>query len=172
LKEFEILFFMNPTGDIFNDAEQKIFEAWMRDGGAFAGTHSATDTENGWAFYSEVTGQYYNGHGAQNTMGQIRFEETALTHPSVAGLPNPWVRSEEWYNFNQWQTWTAKPGFRVLGRLVTGSNQPISYIREWGNFRSFYTAIGHADVVFKDATVKKHITGGIMWAVRREHLIK
>lgn len=172
LNEFEILFFMNPTGDIFTDAEQKTFEDWMRAGGAFAGTHSATDTENGWAFYSEVTGQYYNGHGAQNTMGQIRFEDGVLTHPAVVGLPNPWVRSEEWYNFNSWQTWTAKPGFKVLGRLTTGANQPISYLREWGNFRSFYTAIGHADVVFKDATVKKHITGGIMWAVRREHLIK
>ena len=36
----------------------------------------------------------------------------------------------------------------------------------------FYTAIGHDGVVFQDPDVKKHLTGGIMWAVRREHLIK
>lgn len=176
LNEFEILFFMNPTGDIFTTQEQQTFENWMTNGGAFAGVHSATDTENGWAFYSEVTGQYYNGHGNQNTAGQIRFENAALNHPAVAGLPNPWQRNEEWYVFNQWQTWSAKPGFIVLGRLVA-SNHPIVYAREWGGFRSFYTAIGHDTTVFRannqfPEDVKKHLTGGIMWAVRREHLIK
>jgi type 1 glutamine amidotransferase len=143
----------------------------MESSGAFAGVHSATDTENGWAFYSEVTGQYYNGHTIAGTQGQIQFETSALDFPAVKGLPNPWSRAEEWYNFNSYQQWSVKPGFKVLGRKAA-DQQPITWVREYNNFRSFYTAIGHEAAVFKDASVKKHVTGGIMWAVRRDKLIK
>jgi type 1 glutamine amidotransferase len=172
LAPFEIIFFLNSTSDIFNATQQKTYEDWMtQKNGAFAGVHSATDTENGWAFYSEVTGQYYNGHGAANTPDQIQLETSMLEFPALKGVPNPWQRNEEWYKFNSWQQWSAKPGFKILGKKAA-DGQPIMWIREYGNFRSFYTAIGHDGVVFQDATVKKHITGGVMWAVRREHLIK
>jgi len=172
LKQYEIVFFMNSTGDIFNATEQTAFENWMTtQNGAMAGTHSATDTENGWAFYSDVTGQYYDGHGAANTSDTIKFEAAQADFPAVKGIPNPWQRNEEWYKFNKYQEWSAKPGFKILGRK-TADTQPITWAREWGNFRSFYSAIGHDKSVFTDPTVKKHITGGIMWAVRREALIK
>jgi type 1 glutamine amidotransferase len=168
IDDYELLFFMNPTGDIFTDQEEGIFETWMKKGGAFAGVHAATDTENGWGFYSEVTGQYYDLHGPQNQQGSIQFEADALTHPAVAGLPNPWQRSEEWYNFNSHQTWSAKPGFKILGRK---DGVPMVWVRQHENFRSFYTAIGHDGTVFQDPAVKQHVKGGIMWAVRREHCL-
>lgn len=170
LKQFEIIFHLNTTGDVFDNTQQQTYQAWMENGGAFAGTHSATDTENGWAFYSEVTGQYYNGHGSVG-QGQIQFESSAADFPAVKGLPNPWSRTEEWYNFNSYQQWSVKPGFKVLGRKAA-DQQPITWVREYNTFRAFYTAIGHEAAVFKDAAVKKHITGGIMWAVRRDKLIK
>ena len=47
----------------------------------------------------------------------------------------------------------------------------MSFVREWGNFRAFYTSIGHEDGPYTDADVIKHVTQGIMWAVRREALI-
>ncbi len=172
LKNYEIIFHLNTTGTIFNAAQKQIYEDWMTgSNGAFAGVHSATDTENGWAFYSDVTGQYYNGHGNAGTPDQIKLEANMLEHAALKGIPNPWQRNEEWYKFDQWQAWSTKPGFQILGKKNADS-QPIMWVREWGNFRSFYTALGHDAVAFQDATVKKHITGGIMWAVRREHLIK
>ncbi len=171
LSKYEIVFFMNSTGDIFNETEQAAYEEWMTTkNGAFGGTHSATDTENGWAFYSEVTGQYYNGHGASNTPDQIQLEANMLQFPALVGIPNPWQRNEEWYKFDSWQVWSVKPGFQILGKKAADS-QPIMWIREWGNFRAFYTAIGHDGVVFEDPQVKAHLTGGIMWAVRRERCI-
>jgi type 1 glutamine amidotransferase len=41
-----------------------------------------------------------------------------------------------------------------------------------GNFRSFYTSLGHQASTFQDADVRKHVAAGIMWAVRREALLK
>jgi type 1 glutamine amidotransferase len=172
LAQFEIVFFMNSTGDIFNQAEELAFQQWMETkNGAYAGVHSATDTEQGWAFYKEMTGQYYDGHVNANTPGAIQFEASVAQFPAVAGLPNPWQRNEEWYRFNSFQEWSTKPGFQMLGRKAA-DNQPIAWVREFGNWRSFYTGLGHDATAFRDPAVKQHVTGGIMWAVRREQLIR
>ncbi len=171
LAPFEIVFFNNTSGDVLSDAQQQAYEAWMTDAGAFAGVHSATDTEYGWPFYAEVTGQYHDGHGPPEVMDDILLEASAVNHPAVAGLPNPWKRAEEWFIFRQHLAWTTKPGFRVLGRKAADS-EPITWVREWGNFRSFYTGLGHDAAAFQGPEIKQHLTGGIMWAVRREHLIK
>jgi type 1 glutamine amidotransferase len=45
------------------------------------------------------------------------------------------------------------------------------WVREVNNWRSFYSAIGHDSAVFRDPAVKRHLTGGILWAVRRDHLL-
>jgi uncharacterized protein len=171
LSQFEIVFFMNSTGDIFNDTEQTAFQEWMETrNGAMAGVHSATDTEQGWAFYKEVTGQYYDGHVNANTPGAIQMEADMLQFPALIGVPNPWQRNEEWYRFNSFQEWSSKEGFKILGRKQA-DNQPIMWIREFDGWRSFYTAIGHDAAVFRDPVVKQHLTGGIMWAVRRDQLL-
>jgi len=172
LAEYEVVFFMNSTGDIFNAAEEAAYETWITTKyGAFAGVHSSTDTEPDWSFYKEVTGQYYDLHGPQNEAGSVQFNPDMVNHPALKGLPNPWQRNEEWYLFKSHLAWTAKPGFKVLGRKAA-DGEPIMWVREFGGFRSFYTALGHDKVVFQDPEVVKHVTGGLMWAVRREHLIK
>lgn len=173
LSQYEIVFFMNTTGNIFEPAEEAAFEEWMTmHRGAFAGAHSATDTESGWGFYKQVTGQYYDQH--DNVIpGTIQWEANALNHPTVVGLPNPWQRNEEWYKFNSYQDWSSQEGFQILSKVTTagGGTRPVSYVREYGNFRAFYSSIGHETQAFQDADVKKHFAAGILWAVRREAMI-
>jgi type 1 glutamine amidotransferase len=174
LSQYDVFFSMNSTGDIFNPTEQQAFETWMTTkNGGFAGVHSATDTENGWAFYSEVTGQYYDLHEPCCATASIQWDSAATNHPAAKGLPNPWSRSEEWYNFNRSSQWSTKEGFTILSRVtVANVSRPVSYVRQYGNWRSFYTSLGHQGSTFQDANVKKHVAQGIMWAARREHLIK
>jgi type 1 glutamine amidotransferase len=173
LSQFELVFFLNTTGNILTDVEESAFEEWMTGhNGAFVGTHSATDTERGWPFYSDVTGQYYSGHGPAGTVGTIDFEPTLLDHPALVGLPNPWQRTEEWMLFDDHETWSTERGFQILGRK-TADGQPIIWTREWANFRSFYTGLGHDGTVFEnDPEFRQHLTGGILWAVRREHWLQ
>jgi type 1 glutamine amidotransferase len=169
LASFEAVFFLNTTGDVFTRQEEQIFEAWMTAGGAFIGTHSATATEFGWPFYTEVIGQFYEGHGPQGVTTDLLLDENELSHPALQGLPNPWQRTDEWHRFNAFMTWSAKPGFRILARN-SADGHPVSWQREWGGFRSFLTSLGHDSSAF-DPLLKKHLTGAIMWAVRREHLL-
>jgi len=174
LSQYEIVFFMNSTGDVFDAPEEAAFEEWMTTrNGAFAGSHSATDTEREWSFYKEVTGQYYDLHDNVDP-GTIQWESDALNFVAVAGLPSPWQRNEEWYRFNSYQQWSTKEGFKILSKVTTngGGTRPVSYIREYGNFRAFYSSLGHEAAAFQDANVEKHFAAGIMWAVRREAMVQ
>ncbi len=181
LKQYEVVFFLNVTESgetgVFSPAEKQAFDDWMTMGnGAFAGVHAATDgLANKWPFYEGMTGQNYNGHGAQGAIDQVQFEQSALTHPAIVGLPSPWTRSEEWYEFNTHAQWSTQPGVQVLGRKQA-DGEPIMWVREHATYRMFYTALGHDAAVFdlaKDTNgdMKKHLTGGIMWAARRAHCL-
>jgi type 1 glutamine amidotransferase len=170
LDEYELVFFMNTSGTILSAEEKTKFEAWMKRGGAFCGTHSATDTEFGWPFYQEVIGQNFEGHGNAGIQDSIVFDDEAANHPAVRGLPNPWARVDEWMRFTKWGQWSVKPGFQILARRAS-DQQPIVWVREHDNYRSFYTGIGHDAAVFQDPAVVQHVTGGLLWAVRREHCL-
>lgn len=181
LKQYDVVFFLNVTESgsqgVFSNAEKQAFEEWMTTGGgAYVGVHAATDgLANKWTFYRDLTGQNYNGHGQAGQLGNVLFEQGALTHPAIAGLPSPWQRSEEWYNFNNHQSWSGQPGVTILGRKQADS-QPIMWVRQHTSYRMFYTALGHDAAVFdlaKDTNgnMKKHLTGGIMWGARREHCL-
>jgi len=111
-----------------------------------------------------------NGGGAGEPTKDIRWEPSALEFVAVRGLPSPWRLSELWLNFDEFSAWRTKPGFRVLATIEgDGATQPVSFVREWGNFRSFYTVIGHVSTSFEDANVRRHIAAGMLWTVRREH---
>jgi type 1 glutamine amidotransferase len=177
LEQYELLFGLNPTGTSLESRanERAAVEEWMTmKNGAFAGVHSSTDFMPNWAFWKEVTGQYYDLHDTCCTQQNIQWEPTAANHPAfAAGLPSPWQRSEEWYKFKSWTTWSVKPGFQVLSKVTTntdGGTRPVSYVREWSNFRSFYTSLGHEGATYQDANFIKHVAAGLMWAVRREAL--
>jgi type 1 glutamine amidotransferase len=173
LAQYEVLFGLCPTGNNLSPQGKAAFEEWMTTkNGAFAGVHSSTDFENGWSFWSEVTGQYYDSHdmGAL-TQQNIQWENGVQDYIFVKDLPTPWVRTEEWYKFNRWSEWSQKAGFKILNRVTTnGLTRPVSYIREYGNFRSFYTSLGHQGSPYSEATFVKHVGAGLMWAARREAL--
>ncbi len=174
LETYEVVFGLDPTGNNLSNAQKSAFEEWMtmKDGG-FAGVHSSTDHENGWAFWSEVTGQYYDLHDTCCTQQNIQWDPAAANHPTVVGLPSPWARSEEWYKFNQNAQWSTKPGFQILSRVTTNNlTRPVSFVREWSNFRSFYTSLGHQGPTYSDTNFIRHVSAGIMWAARREALIR
>jgi type 1 glutamine amidotransferase len=174
LEQYEVFFGLNPTGNNFSPAQKADFQAWMETkNGGFAGVHSSTDHESGWAFWSEVTGQYVSLHDvASSTMQAINWQPGVENYPFVKGLPSPWERAEEWYRFNDYSSWSQKPGFKILNLVTTseGGTRPVSFIREWGNFRSFYTSLGHNGSSYTEGTFVHHVGGGIMWAARREAL--
>src|ERR1700751_2217541 len=54
LKQYAAVIFMETTGDVLNDEQQKAFEQYIHSGGGFVGVHSATDTEYDWQWYGDL----------------------------------------------------------------------------------------------------------------------
>jgi len=48
LEQFQAVIFLNTTGDIFDTAQQKVMERFIKSGKGFVGIHSASDTEYDW----------------------------------------------------------------------------------------------------------------------------
>jgi type 1 glutamine amidotransferase len=166
LDDFDVVIFLNTTGDVLNNTQQDVFEDYIRNGGGYAGVHSATDTEYNWAFYGELVGAYFANHPPGTAVADVLVEDTA--HPATEGLPQTWTRRDEWYNFRQ----NPRPHVNVLLTLdestydggQMGEDHPIAWYHEYEGGRSFYTAMGHTDATYEEPLFQGHLQGGIEWA--------
>lgn len=164
LKTFDVVVFLNTTGDILDDEQQAAFERFIAAGNGFVGVHSASDTEYDWPWYGKLVGAYFAGHPpTQPAVVDVHDHE----HCSTRHLPQRWGRNDEWYNFR-----VAPQGVRVLATLDTSSysgssmpeHHPIAWCHEFGGGRAFYTAGGHTDESFSEPEFRKHLVGAIFWA--------
>jgi type 1 glutamine amidotransferase len=165
LKRYQAVVFLSTTQDVLNDEQQTAFQQYIRSGRGFVGIHAATDTEYDWPWYGQLVGAYFNGHPAVQ-LATVRV--TTTTHPSTAGLPASWPRTDEWYNFRN-----INPNLTVLATLdestysggTTGLNHPIAWYHEFEGGRAFYTGGGHTNESFDEPLFRQHLLGGIQYAI-------
>lgn len=173
LARVRLVVFNNTTGDVLNDTQQTAFEAFIRRGGGFVGIHAASDTEYGWEFYGQLVGVYFASHP------DIQEGQLTVVEPrdgSTEGLPNPWVRRDEWYNFKA----LPPPSARRLVLLDEGSyrggnmgaEHPISWSQEVHGGRAWYTAMGHTEAGYAEPEFRAHVKGGLAWALNLESAVK
>lgn len=165
LKKYAAVIFLNTTGDIFNDVQQKAFEDYIHAGGGYAGIHAASDTEYDWPWYGKLTGAYFVSHPEQQVAElQVLNKRTIAT----SHLPEIWKRKDEWYNYKNIQD-----GIKVMINLdeksykggINGATHPIAWYRDFEGGRSFYTGLGHVEESYTDPLFLKHILGGIQYAM-------
>ncbi|MGW0506792.1 ThuA domain-containing protein [Micromonospora sp. NPDC003241] len=168
LAQYEAVVFLNTTGDVLNATQQTAFESYINAGGGFVGVHAAADTEYGWPFYGNLVGAYFRSHPAIQ-QATVRVENRG--HAATAHLPQNWVRTDEWYDF---QT-NARSGARVLANLnestysggVMGADHPIAWCKTVNSGRSFYTGGGHTQATYAEPAFRAHLLGGIRYAAGR-----
>ncbi|HET9947837.1 MAG TPA: ThuA domain-containing protein, partial [Longimicrobiales bacterium] len=107
LARYRAVVFLSTTGDVLAEPEQAALEAYVRGGGGFAGIHSAADTEYDWPWYGELVGAYFESHPPG--VHEATLHVIDRTHPATASLPDPWTRSDEWYDFRD-----VQPGLHAL----------------------------------------------------------
>lgn len=174
LSKFQVLIFLNTTGDIFKPEEQKAIEKFIQSGKGYAGIHSASDTEYDWPWYTKLVGRMFHIHPVIQT---AKLRLTANTFPGLEGFNNGQLWTDEWYEFDKETTnnltyilsvdettynpvvqWGPKSG-KGMGRF-----HPISWYHEYDGGRSFYTALGHMPADYTDQAFLNHIYAGIYWA--------
>ncbi|MEW6236520.1 MAG: ThuA domain-containing protein [Candidatus Omnitrophota bacterium] len=159
-------------GAAMSEAGRDAFVKWVKDGGGFAGMHTAADTfQSGgksiYEPYREIAGGVFLTHKNQ--------EEAKLLvqkHPITSHLDPEWTILDEWYIFTD-VTKTLKP-LIVLDTKSMKQDEykqrdpyPIAWLDEIGQGRVFCTAMGHREDVWTNPKFQELIVKGIKWAAKR-----
>lgn len=176
LKDYSLIFSCNPTGRVFSGnpklvdkpGAMKAFQDFIEtEGKGFAGVHSASDFEktNGFPWFTNtLMGAYFSSHDSEGTAGSVLSDSQNSNHPVLAGLSSTFSTKDEWYRMNRDPG--SQPGFKILQRLAADS-RPLTWVKEVGQGRMFYTARGHAGYTYAEAPFRDLVKNGILWATKR-----
>jgi type 1 glutamine amidotransferase len=174
LQNFQVIIFLNTTGDIFKDEEQKAIERFIQSGKGFVGIHAASDTEYSWPWYTKMVGRMFHIHPVIQT---AKLRMTSNKFPGLEGFTDGQWWTDEWYEFDAEKTtglnyilavdessynpktdWGAKKGQGM------GNFHPIAWYHDYDGGRAFYTALGHMPTVYSNEAFLNHVYAGILWA--------
>jgi len=183
LKNYDAVIFANTTGDLPLPDKQAFLD-WIKAGKGFVGMHSAADTFRGHKPmdpYAEMLGAEFKEHHAQASVDVLNQDQQC---PACRGLPADWKVFDEIYLFNGFDR-SKVHGLLTLDKHPndkTPGDYPISWCKEYGKGRVFYTSLGHREDVWdpnwtKDRKNPKEVAEayqdlilhGIKWAVGLEH---
>ncbi len=166
LAGYDVVVFLNTTGDVLGSAQQAAFERFVQVGGGYVGVHAAADTEYGWAWYGGLVGAYFASHPPGTPTAEVRVLDA--THPSTEHLPRRWTRTDEWYNFR------TNPRGRVHVLMTVGedtysggtmgADHPIAWCHAYDGGRAWYTGGGHTGASYDEPAFRAHLLSGLQWA--------
>ena len=163
LAAYDGVVFASTTGDL-PLPDRQAFLDWIGAGHAFVGIHAATDTYHGFPPFVEMIGGEFKTHGPQVKVALL-VQDAA--HPATKGMANPTEVFDEIYQFKSFD----KERVHVLLALDKHPNEgtpgyyPLSWTRTHGKGRVFYTALGHREDVLEADWYRKHLLGGVLWAL-------
>jgi type 1 glutamine amidotransferase len=180
LKKFDAVLFFT-TGDVRNknhippltkDELQDLL-TWVKNGGAFAGTHCATDTMYVTA-YGELVGGLFAGHPWTQ---KIRLRVEDPKHPAAKGFLEKQEINDEMYQFGVLPY--SRERLHIILSIDNTSidtkkgnrkdqDYAVSWCQQFGKGRSFYTSLGHRKEVWRDERFQQHLMGGLRWALGLE----
>jgi type 1 glutamine amidotransferase len=167
LKNFDCVLFFT-TGNPVNKEELSDLMEWVKAGGAFAGTHCATDTLYNTP-YGDLIGGYFDGHPWHQ---KIKVKVDDSKHPAMQGFDNGAEIADEIYQFKNWSREKLHVLMRVDNESIDtkkgkrpDSDYAISWVKEYGKGKVFYTSLGHRKEVWKDERFQTHLVAGLKWAM-------
>lgn len=161
LQHYSAIVFLSTTGDILNWDQQIEFMRYIQAGGGYVGIHAASDTEYGWEWYTKLVGANFESHPKPQ---KAKITVLDGEHPSTKGLPTTFERTDEWYNFKNFND-----RVHVLATIDEhtyeggkhGKNHPMVWYHEYDGGRAFYTEFGHTEESYKEELFLKHVWGGV-----------
>ncbi len=169
LKNFDVVLFFTTGTPVTKDELGDLIE-WVKAGGAFAGTHCATDTLYNTP-YGPLVGGYFDGHPWHQKV-KLKVEDPKF--PGAAAFADAPEITDEIYQFRD-----SPYSRNVLHIILSIDNSSIdvnkagvkrkdkdfavAWCQEFGKGKSFYTSLGHRKEVWKDPRFQQHLLGGLKW---------
>jgi type 1 glutamine amidotransferase len=176
LKAYRALVFANTNNEGFaSDAQREAFQRYLRGGGGFVGIHSSTGSERTWEWFQKMQGARFLRHPP---MQKFSIRVVDPSHPATAHLASPWTWEDECYFFTN-----LNPDIHVLmaaelegltdpqrlsqpGASLHGVH-PLAWCHHFEGARVFYTALGHRKDSYRDPVFRRHLAGGMLWALNQ-----
>lgn len=167
LAQFDGVMFISTTGEL-PIPDLGVFLDWLKAGHAFVGVHAATDTLKSSDAYVAMVGGNFAGH-PWVAKGEHGFVNHEPDHPVVAMYPERFRWKDEIYQYGPRY---HPENVRVLLSIDMAASSPtmpwhvpVSWVRDYGRGRVFYTNLGHNDATWKDEAFRKHLVSGIAWSL-------
>lgn len=175
LTRYAAIVFLNTSGEVLTVPQRRGLEAYLRGGGGFVAVHRALiSNAQDWPWYARLIGYPFRIHPLIQT-AVVRVADR--TFPATMHLPEHWVWTDEWYEFDAPLT----DGLRVLltvdetsydptqiwpGQVAKGmgAHHPVAWYHAYDGGRAFVTALGHQAAHYRDPVYLDHLYGGIYWA--------
>ena len=163
LEAYDGVVFGSTTGDL-PLPDRQAFVDWVAAGHAFVGIHAAGDTYHGFAPFIEMLGGEFKTHGPQVKVALLVQDPG---HPATKGMASPTEVYDEIYQFKSFD----RERVHMLLALDKHPNEgtpgyyPLAWARTPGKGRVFYTALGHREDVLEADWYRKHLLGGVLWAL-------
>jgi type 1 glutamine amidotransferase len=165
--------------------KQALLDA-VRDGMGFAGVHAASDTfhtlpdpadrSNRYIAhgdqedpYLRMLGAEFITHGREPQLQDANLIVNDPKFPGLEGVTSPVSFNEEWYSMKDFM-----PDLHVIlaldthgmkGECYQRAPYPVTWARQHGKGRVFYTAMGHRPENWKNEFFLNLLAGGIRWIV-------
>jgi type 1 glutamine amidotransferase len=180
IKDYDGFVFANTTGDLlFPDRDG--FVELIKGGKAFVAMHSGSDTYHPFRGYVDMLGGEFQTHKSQVEIQPILHDPA---HPATKPIPTGFRVFDEIYIIKTFEKAKVHGlmGLDAHPNDKTPGYFPVSWCKEFGKGRVFYTSLGHREDVW-DPTWKadtkdrkntpeianiyqEHILGGIKWALK------
>jgi uncharacterized protein len=184
LAKFKAVIFNNSTGEVINDAQKKVLEQYVENGGGLIGIHGAGDDSHHWDWYEKnLLGAKFSHHPIKKQLQETQVSlkplaDSALWHQ----LPATWSHTDEWYVFFNSPLKNGFTGIYTLdGEAIStdgnilfmssknfgmGKEHPVAWFKQTGKGRTFYTSMGHTGQTFQEATFVQMIENAVNWQLK------
>jgi type 1 glutamine amidotransferase len=192
LARYDLILFNSTTRLKFpNPEHRKAIMDFVGAGKGIAGIHAASDNFDNWPEALAMIGGIFNGH-PWNAGGTWAFRVDDTGHPvSQAFAGKGFWHKDEIYQYNP-ATYQGPDHLRILVSLDLSKPQnqapllqprkdkpaeaanpaeaakrevPVSWIREYGGGRVFYSNFGHNESTYSSGPMLKHFLDGIQYAL-------
>ena len=175
LRQYDALFLNNTVGPILNAAEvREGLLRYVREGGGLIGYHGTGRASLDWPEFGEMLGAYCGPHTTSDEKITIHVDDPKS--PLVEGIdPQPFHWVDEIFRFPSppytreklhiLLTMTPDTVQTCAGCTRADGDYAVSWIREYGKGRVFYSVLGHTASDFWQPWILGHFLAGIQFAL-------
>ncbi len=178
LNSFDVVMAISTVGRWDLDEQQKKdFLAFVRDDGkGFVGAHGALDANHEWPEYLEMIGGEFVSHPWNVFAAPVIVEDPsfpAMRHFAAARLTltdemymtrGPWSRDKVNVLMRLDETKLPASGRGGRGGLREDRDFAITWAKEYGKGRVFYSSLGHVKEAWTNPDIRKMYLEAVKWA--------